>query len=243
MRALSAVDVMNAWEDGSPKALAERALKLLELVCPESSRDKLGSLSIGERDGILLGLREGLFGSSLAAVVVCPGCGERLDLTFDVREIRSSAQQPQGEICLDVAGYDLRLRPINTADAIAASGQADLDQSRELLLQRCLLSARRDGISIESDQIPPDVAELAVQRMAEADPMADLQLAITCPSCEQRWPAALDVVSFLWSEIEAWAWRALSEVHTLASVYGWTEREILSLSPDRRQCYLQMVGA
>ena len=243
MRALSAVDVLNAWEDGSPKPLAERALKLMELVCPETSRDDLGSLSIGQRDGILLGLREGLFGTSLAAVVVCPGCGERLDLSFDVREIRSSAQEPKGEVCLDIAGYDLRFRLVNTADAIAASRQADMDEIRELLLQRCLLSANRGAISIESSEIPSDVAELAVQQMAEADPMADIQLAIACPSCEQHWTAALDIVSFLWSEIEAWAWRALSEVHTLASVYGWTEREILSLSPDRRQCYLQMVGA
>jgi hypothetical protein len=243
MRALSAVDVLHAWEDGSQKALAERALKLLELVCPETAQDDLECLSIGQRDRILLGLREGLFGSPLASVVLCPGCGERLDLTFDVREIRSSSREPEGEVSLDVAGYDLRFRLVNTADAIAASSQTDLDGSRGLLLQRCLLSASRGGVSIEAGQIPPDVAELAVQRMAEADPMADIQLAIACPSCEQRWSAALDIVSFLWSEIEAWAFRTLSEVHTLASVYGWTEREILSLSPDRRQCYLQMVGA
>ena len=31
------------------------------------------------------------------------------------------------------------------------------------------------------------------------------------------------------------------EVHTLASVYGWTEREILSLSEPRRAFYLEMV--
>jgi hypothetical protein len=243
MRALSAVEVLDVWEDGSQKALAERALKLLEIVCPDTSREGLESLSIGQRDAMLLALREGLFGSHLGAVVVCPGCGERLDLTFDVGQIRSTSQEPEVEVCLDVDGYDLRLRLVNTADAIVATGHADLDKGRSLLMQRCLLSATRGGVPIDCGQIPPEVAELAVKRMAEADPMADIQLAMVCPRCNRRWSATLDIVSFLWSEIEAWAWRTLSEVHTLASVYGWTEREILGLSPSRRQCYLQMVGA
>jgi hypothetical protein len=243
MRVLSAVEVLDVWEDGSQKSLAERALMLLEVVCPETSQEGLGSLSIGQRDAMLLALREGLFGSHLEAIVVCPGCGERLDLTFDVGRIRSTSQEPEGEVRLDVDGYDMRFRLVSSADAIVAAGQSDMDGSRSVLLQRCLLSANHGGISIDSSQIPPAVAERVVQRVAEADPMADIQLAIACPSCDQRWSAALDIVSFLWAEIEAWAWRTLSEVHTLASAYGWTEREILGLSPSRLQCYLQMVGA
>jgi hypothetical protein len=79
--------------------------------------------------------------------------------------------------------------------------------------------------------------------MAEADPLADIQIAISCPACAQGWRAAFDILTFLWSEIEAWAWRMLSDVHTLASAYGWCERDILALSPTRRQFYLEMVGA
>ena len=243
MRALSALEVLDVWEGGLQKAPAERALKLLEIACPETSRESLESLSIGQRDAMLLSLREGLFGSHLRAVVVCPGCGERLDLTFDVGQIRSNSQKPQRDVCLDVDGYEMRFRLVNAADPIVAAGQAALDGGRSVLLQRCLLSANRGGVSIDFAQIPPELAELVVQRMEDADPMADIQLAMACPSCDRRWSATLDIISFLWSEIEAWAWRTLSEVHTLASAYGWTEREILGLSPSRRQCYLQMVGA
>jgi hypothetical protein len=32
-------------------------------------------------------------------------------------------------------------------------------------------------------------------------------------------------------------------VHALASVYGWSEKEILSLSPARRQFYLEATRA
>jgi hypothetical protein len=50
-------------------------------------------------------------------------------------------------------------------------------------------------------------------------------------------------MSFFWNEIEAWACRVLHDVHTLAGAYGWSEREVLRLSPTRRQMYLEMVSA
>jgi hypothetical protein len=79
--------------------------------------------------------------------------------------------------------------------------------------------------------------------MAEADPQADIQLAISCAACSHHWRTTFDIVSFFWSEIEVWARRLLCEVHILASAYGWHEREILGLGPVRRQLYLEMLGA
>ena len=35
--------------------------------------------------------------------------------------------------------------------------------------------------------------------------------------------------------------RTLNEIHLLASAYGWSEGEILSLTAKRRRLYLQMV--
>jgi hypothetical protein len=54
---------------------------------------------------------------------------------------------------------------------------------------------------------------------------------------------AFDIASYFWDEINAWANRILREVHILASRYGWSERDILALSPWRRQFYLDMVNA
>jgi hypothetical protein len=50
------------------------------------------------------------------------------------------------------------------------------------------------------------------------------------------------VVAYFWSEINAWAYRLLGEVHSLASAYGWREEDILAMSPWRRHVYLEMVG-
>lgn len=78
--------------------------------------------------------------------------------------------------------------------------------------------------------------------MAEAEPQADVQLALACPACGHRWLATFDVVSYFWSEVNAWAYRVLGEVHTLAFAYCWREEDILAMSPWRRRVYLEMVG-
>jgi hypothetical protein len=78
--------------------------------------------------------------------------------------------------------------------------------------------------------------------MSDADPQADVELALACPSCGHQWPAAFDIASFLWKELHAWALRTLREVHTLARSYGWREDDVLALSGTRRQLYLELCG-
>jgi hypothetical protein len=79
------------------------------------------------------------------------------------------------------------------------------------------------------------------ERMASADPLAEIRLKFDCAECGHRWDESLDIVAFVWLEIEARAKRLLMEIHTLATAYGWSENEILSLSEPRRRLYLEMV--
>ena len=64
----------------------------------------------------------------------------------------------------------------------------------------------------------------------------------TCPACGHDASITFDVVSYLWNEIDEWAKRVLVEVHVLAAAYGWSERDVLALSPRRRRLYLEMQG-
>jgi hypothetical protein len=43
--------------------------------------------------------------------------------------------------------------------------------------------------------------------------------------------------------VQAAAERVLLDVHALARAYGWTESEVLRLTPARRSAYLQMAAA
>jgi hypothetical protein len=110
------------------------------------------------------------------------------------------------------------------------------------LLENCLLSVHRNGEEVPSDHLAASLVDAIVERMAEADTGADVELALSCPSCRHQWHATFDIVSFFWSEITAWVYRILREVHTLSLAYGWREADILAMSPWRRQFYLERVG-
>jgi hypothetical protein len=244
MRALSAGELLEVWEAGFAQALTERALALLEIACPEVSRDVLATLSVGSRDAKLLRLREGLWGPRLDAVVVCRRCQERLELALDTREMLSGSPHSQpAEMTWIMGEFTMTFRLPTSLDLMAAARQGDPQVCGSLILERCLLSAQQGDAPVILDQLPPEVAAGLAQCMSQADPLADIQLDLTCPSCEHQWRAVFDIVSFLWTEIEVWAWRMLSDVHTLARAYGWRELDVLALSPTRRQFYLEMVGA
>jgi hypothetical protein len=216
---------------------------LLAAACPETPREALATLSIGRRDASLLTLREWTFGPSMSSVAVCPQCGQKVELCFDVSDVRAENALGTPEIAVAAAGYELQVRLPNSTDLSAIAGEPGADRQRRLLFERCLIVARRDGQPATPRELPSETIDAVAERLAEADPQADVQIAISCPFCGNGWQAAFDIVTFLWSEIEAWACRVLRDVHTLASAYGWCERDILALSPARRQFYLEMVGA
>jgi hypothetical protein len=244
IRALSASELLNAWEWGSGQPPVERALTLLAAACPHTPREALAKLSIGRRDALLMTLREWTFGAQLSSLVPCPDCGEYLELNFSVADIRVTAEaEPPESLSLHADGYELHFRLPNSVDVTAITGSNGVAIARTALLERCLLSNHADEDAQPVDALPTTIVDKVMERMAEADPQADVQLALHCPTCAHEWQAAFDIVSFFWSEIAAWASRLLRDVHALASAYGWNESDILAMSPWRRQLYLEMVRA
>ena len=65
---------------------------------------------------------------------------------------------------------------------------------------------------------------------------------MVCPSCSWHMDAALDPGVLLWDDVQASVRGMLGQVHALARAYGWTEHEVLSMSPRRRAAYLEMTG-
>lgn len=243
MRPVSASELLDAWERSLAEPAASRALPLLAAASPDCSPDEIAALSIGERDRRLLTLREWTFGPYLFSVANCPNCGERLEWSAKAEDLCVPNQPEQvGASSLEVDGYRVSFRLPNTLDLVAASHCEEAGLARKLLIERCLSAASCGEREIDVSELPVEVAEAIVKRMAEADPQADMQLSLTCPVCSHRWQALFDIESFFWSEINAWAQRILTEVHRLASAYGWRESDILSLSAWRRQLYLNLIS-
>jgi hypothetical protein len=242
MRALTAPEMLEVWERGLAESPLRRALLLLSASAGEPM-EVVARMSAGRRDAHLLSLREWAFGPQLAAVAGCPRCGERLEMEFSVSDVRVEAEaKPSESWPLEVAGYELRCRAPNSLDLLAVAGSRDMAEARKQLLERCLSDIARDGAPVAVEQLPDEVTAVAVGRISQADPQADVRLALSCPQCGHHWQSGFDIGSFFWGEIHVWAQRILREVHTLASAYGWREVDILTMSPWRRQFYLNCIG-
>lgn len=230
---------MTMWEEGLFRTPVERALLLLVAACPERSEAEWAEATIGERDTRLLGLREDLFGSQLEAVAECPSCAERLELSFTTSDVYAPSPSPAA-LQVSAAGYEIRFRLPNSADLTAIAGHSD---QRSALLERCIAAVTQKGQGVSPAELPREAANAVVERMAEADPQADVLVALTCSACAHSWSMPFDIVSYLWGEIEDQACRVVAEVHTLASAYGWSEESILGMTPWRRRMYLERVEA
>jgi len=199
-------------------------------------------VSVGERDRQLLRLREQLFGPKVEATARCPKCGSELELTFTARDLEATVVAGQGDERLRVVSgeYEIDYRLPTTADLLEiASGSG---QSLTALLDRCVVARHRDDL-VQATELPMAIMEKLSSSMAEADPYAEIQIAMDCAGCSHRWSIVFDVVSYLWGEIEEWAERLLRDVHSLASAYGWSERDIVGMSALRRRLYLELADA
>jgi hypothetical protein len=243
MYALSASELLKVWEYEKDQTPVKQALALLTVACPEESIETLAKLSIGRRDSLLLTLREWTFGSQLTGIASCPECCEHIELSFDVTDIRITPEsEPPEELTINTNGFEVRFHLPGSQDLAAITEYEDISIAREELLKNCLITAHHYGKEIPSGQLPSELSEAIAKKMAESDPHSDIELALSCPTCGYQWQAIFDIVSFFWSEINAWAYRILHEVHTLARAYKWREADILAMSPLRRQFYLEMVS-
>jgi hypothetical protein len=225
MSAPSAAELLTIWERSAAYGPLERAGALLG--------EPAGDLALGEKNARLLELRQLLFGTELDAVADCERCGETVEFTISAERLLRERRVDAGDVLeLQVDDYEVSFRVPTAGDLAAAARERDLDGARAVLLERCLRSP---------SELPEPVVAALAERMADADPLADVRLDVTCPECGHAWAPALDVGDWLWNELDAWAHRTLRDVHALASAYGWSEAEILALGP-RRELYLDLLS-
>jgi len=240
--------LLHVWEEHLGSHPVRRAIGALAAAAPGRGWEGWVRAPIGERDRALLGLHERLFGNDLHTTTSCPRCGERLESDFTTGQIRSDGSTTAPALHLRAGGFAIECRLPTSEDLlyIAAQRTNPLDtpgRDLELLLRRCVSSARREDAAVDPVSLPADVVDAIGNAMAAHDPDADVRIALECPACSNRWELHFDIVSYFWSELDDWAQRTLADVHALASAYGWTEHTVLGLSPMRRRIYLDMVGA
>ena len=157
-------------------------------------------------------------------------------------ESGAAAATPQADtqvLHVESGSWSVDFHSPTAADLDAVSVIADPEAARAALLSRIVIRAERSGRKLDAARIPASVQQAVAAAAAEADPAADVRLAMQCPECSRKISAELDISEYLWRELDVWARAVLSDVHLLASCYGWSEDQILALSPQRRRYYVE----
>jgi hypothetical protein len=238
MQAFSAADLMSLWEQGSGLHPIDQALLVLGSACPEHTRDALASLTLGERDRLLVQVHRQNFGDCLDAYTECPECHERLEFSLSCGLLTKDTTVRDTTKTVTLDGDEFSLRCPNSLDAAASASAENLETAKRILLSRCVTAVNRSELGTD---IPPELMQAAIAaELAAIDPRAEMLLDLACPSCGHAWQAVFDILTFLWAKIRARARRLLQEVDALARAYGWTEADILTMAESRRGLYVQM---
>lgn len=237
MRTPTTPELFDAWEAARASGPLERCEPLLAAVAGD-----IADLTLGERDRCLFELRERLFGGTMTAVESCPSCRDAMEFTLKTSDLMAIAPAA-GFARVELEGYTVICRALTSADLAAANRALSVEEARSMLLEQCVISSEVAGISVPTASLPAGVVLAVAAAVAEADPLSFVELQLSCPGCETPFPAVLNIASYLWQEIDAWADRLFIEVDILARAYSWSEPEILALTPQRRRRYVEMAAS
>lgn len=232
-------------------ALLARCVVSLGTAGERPSEEVLRSLSVSDREALLLHVRRATLGDRIDCVVTCsdPSCGERLDLTLSVEgllvEPDPAPLEWYEELFAASSGDEVsvRFRLPTGADQEATAELAATDPvaAGRALLARCVAASPASGA--EGAKLPDDLASAVGARMAELDPQAEIRLAFDCAVCGRGVDVLFDTASFFIAELAATIDRLYDEVHAIAWHYHWPEAEILDLPRAKRRRYLDLIAA
>ena len=235
-------ELLELWERTAAGRPAERSDVLLAAQCQAPIS------SLGRRNAALVALRGRLFGSMQPLRCNCIACGAVAEFTIDCTTLQRALLPAVGSSelqQLEAGGYRIEFRVPDIADLRRASHECgEVEEFVGMLLACCVVRCERENGDRSAPQdLPAPVAEALSRRMEEVEPGASVSFDLTCPECAAQWAAPMDVGEVLWAELQSRAERIFLEVDALARAYGWTEPEVLALSPTRRAAYLQLAGA
>lgn len=243
VRALDSRDLLQLWDAAASLHPIDRTLAMLRAGSPEESLDMLASLPIGERERRAAALRITTFGLAAEGTQECPACGLAHQIDPPLAALLEAAPAEPQPQPLTSRGYELLVRVPDSRDQAAITHCADAVEARTRLLERCVLSASRDGAQVAVADLPTDVVGDVGQALAARDSNAETLITLTCAACGSPWTVMFDAGEFLWDEVVMHARRLLREIDVLARTYHWSEADVLAMSSQRRQAYLDLVSA
>jgi hypothetical protein len=220
----------------------------------------VGNLLVGDRDFLIIKLREITFGQRIEAVLYCPNaaCAKPLDVTFSLGDVpvanKTMTQRfftmplplpPASEVGEENEPVIVEFRLPTGADqeALVADFNADATRAVRQLLARCV---SRIGRATHIDEtviaaLPASAHEAIEKKMQQLAPQVELEMTAVCPECQTPFVTPFDFAAFFWGEAKGNLSQLEREVHFLAWHYHWPEPAILSMMRPKRRRYVELL--
>ena len=227
--------------------LITRCLQRLGPVEPVGA-ELVRRLSAGDREALLLHLRRLTIGDRMSCLLSCPGCGKKMDLDLQIRELLLSPYPHNRRVHVaDIADLDqsyrvmFRLPNGEDQEAVAGSTPELVEAAAESIVRRCV---ERVDSSCDEElaDLPLVVLRELPARMAALDPQAEVLLDLTCPECNARFVVPFDTGDYVCRELALQERDLYREVHALSLHYHWSEEATLGLSRRKRRIYLDLLA-
>lgn len=207
------------------------AVQLLDRLL-DASVGGAANLSARDRDAALAALHRALWGDRILTSLACAACGAMYDLSFEL-----SALQLQLWEAAEAARVSA---PRMLEDAQGGHWHLPSADEEEAAAQLGLAAGRRQLLAIVASE---GAADTVGERLEALAPLLDVDLDTRCAECGQAQLARFDLQSFVLQRLLDEREGVLGEVHALASAYGWSLHEILSLPRSLRRSLVQRLAA
>lgn len=202
------------------------AIALLDALL-EGVPGRAADLTASDRDRLLAAVYSMAFGDTIQSTLTCQSCDSPFELDFSLRQLTDSLGGDAGDwvtvgdrIFQTPEGARFRLPTGRDELAIAGLSEAEAEDA---LLERCVQDGWPGGAAAFQDEL---------DRLA---PLLDLELTAPCAECGHSHTVRFDIQSYLLGALLGEGHRLATEIHRLASAYGWGLEEILSLTRSERR--------
>ncbi|UCD64467.1 MAG: hypothetical protein JSW34_03265 [Candidatus Zixiibacteriota bacterium] len=167
---------------------------------------------------------------SVEAVTHCRYCGEQTSVELLIPDLKKL--EPEGRDSIEVDSFRFR-HPTGRDQALWLGADFKSVEEATVPIAQTLCES----------PLPEDrqLVERASVILQENDPLVAFRVDFVCPSCGEKQRAALDLQRLCLNILRSIQEGAFRAIHRLAAAYGWTEAEILRLSPRRRERYLRLI--
>jgi len=219
--------------------------------------DIVRNLLVGDRDYLVVKLRQMTFGDRVDATLTCPNkeCEAKIDIDFYIKDIPIK----KGDISSKIFTMTLPSKKINNRSGIevefrlpSGGDQEELAmfalndelKAEARLLSRCIqnIEGIKEIDQFHIEKLSRTQMKQIEKKMAEIAPRVDLEIETKCPECENIFSFPFNISEFFINEMSANLDQLYQEVHYLAFYYHWSESEILSMPLTKRRKYLELLG-